>query len=70
MQTRRSHNSHLAVANPEYTTCKDLDDIIQMERLSLHVNTSLGNHAECLIIKHRIADARILSLLLSGDLTF
>ena len=42
---------------------------IAMENQLLQVHTALGNKHECLKIEHRIADAKIFSLILSGDLT-
>lgn len=41
---------------------------IETENLNLEVNAALGNERECLRAEIRIADAKILSLILSGDL--
>jgi hypothetical protein len=45
-----------------------ISQIIKMERLTLEANTVINNEHECLQIKHRIADAKILLLAISGDL--
>lgn len=41
---------------------------LNMEKLNLEANKALKNENECLRIKHRIADTKILLLALSGDL--
>lgn len=41
---------------------------IIMENVNLKINESLENHSECLIIKNRIADAKIFLLILRGYL--
>jgi hypothetical protein len=41
---------------------------IESENLNLNLYTLLGDGDECLKIKHRIADAKIRLLQLSGDL--
>lgn len=41
---------------------------IYMEQLNLQAHKSLGNEMECLLIKHRIADAEIALLVLEGYL--
>lgn len=41
---------------------------IKVEKRSLEAHSVLGNVAECERIKHRIADAEIFSLILTGDL--
>lgn len=45
-----------------------IEERITLEKLNLEINTILGYDSECIAIKHRIADAEIISLILSGDL--
>jgi hypothetical protein len=45
-----------------------LENCIKMEKLNLEANQIVGNKLECLKIKHRIADAKLLKLTLIGDL--
>jgi hypothetical protein len=45
-----------------------LERLIESETMNLQIYTALGDGDECLKIKHRIADAEILLLRLSGDL--
>lgn len=46
-----------------------LQNKIQMETLTMEANKALGNEAECMLAKHRIADCKIYLLILSGDLS-
>jgi hypothetical protein len=41
---------------------------INLERVNLEAHSVLGDEYECMNIKHRIADAQILLLILNGDL--
>jgi hypothetical protein len=41
---------------------------ITLETINLEVNTILGYEDQCIAIKQRIADIKIMSLVLSGDL--
>jgi len=70
---RSSHNNLLLIealksADP-VCLIHVLDHGINMEKLNLDVNKLINNNTECLKIRHRIADAKIMSLILSGDLT-
>jgi hypothetical protein len=69
---RRFHNNSQHV-NWLVATLRPIDPIaiehfIEMEQMNLHANKMLGNYDQCKIIRHRIADARIYLLSLSGDL--
>lgn len=58
----------LADSDPN-TLAPFLESKIKMESLNLEAQKLLGNEWECHMSKHRIADAKILLLVLSGDLT-
>jgi hypothetical protein len=45
-----------------------IEERIKTEKLNLEANRILGNKSECMLIQHRIADARIMLLTFSGDL--
>lgn len=45
-----------------------LEELIQVEKLNLEANTILQNDDECLTIKHRIADVKILLLRIRRNL--
>jgi hypothetical protein len=46
-----------------------IEEGIAIEKINLQVNEVLNNNTECIRIKHRIADAKIVLLLLRGDFT-
>lgn len=69
---RRFHNNQtiylqLKSMDPELLNAV-IQERITLETLNLEVNTILGYQEECITIKKRIADIKIMSLILSGDL--
>lgn len=63
---RNPHNNQLA-KNIHFDPSK-VSNHVKMEKLILEANKAIGNDRECTRIRHRIADAEILALILSGDL--
>lgn len=53
--------------NPKYVK-HVLEVGIAAERLNLEANKLLNNKVQCLLIRHRIADAELMALALTGDL--
>lgn len=64
----RFSDKHLFVKRFRTSIIQDLEHQVQMDKLTLDANAVLGNNSECLTIKHRIADNKIILLLISGDL--
>jgi hypothetical protein len=64
----RFRNKGLSFKNFRSSIIKDIEHQVQMDKLSLDANSVLGNKTECMNIKHRIADNKIVLLLISGDL--
>jgi hypothetical protein len=46
-----------------------LEDAIESEKINLNTNIILRNASECIRIKHRIADAKLLLIALRGNLS-
>lgn len=70
---RRSHNNQSAPVTRVITALHPFDrstieHFIKMEQVNLQAQKLLGNYDECLLIRHRIADARLYLLALSGNL--
>lgn len=64
---RRPHKNH-HLTKSLYFNPEEMILDVNMEKLTLEAHKALGNDRECTRIRHRIADAEILALILSGDL--
>lgn len=53
---------------PTSSVIAAIEDQIKIETLNLEANRILGNESECLAIKHKIADAKIMLLTIKGYL--
>lgn len=53
---------------PKSSIIAAIEERIKIETLNLEANRILGNESECLAIKHKIADAKIMLLRFDGYL--
>ena len=47
---------------------QSLENSVAMNKVNLEANKILGNQSKCMHLKHKIADAKIKLLFISGDL--